>query len=109
MVVFPAGIAQICDFDFEAFGEARGGIVEGYLVLEVLEELLDRFLRLALLLLLCKLLQLLRLSPLFLLLRHHLQLLLPLLLKLLYLLLQVFVMVCGYLLPIQLVAQLCNP
>lgn len=40
MVMLPACVAQVCDFHLEALRKAALGIVEGDLVLEVLEELL---------------------------------------------------------------------
>jgi hypothetical protein len=37
VVVFPAGVAQVGYFDLEAFGQSALGVVEGDLMLEVLE------------------------------------------------------------------------
>jgi hypothetical protein len=108
VVVLPAGVPQVCDLDLEALGQSPLDIIEGHLMLEVLEELLDCLLGLCCLLLLRRLHLLLQLPLLLLFRRKDLQLLLPILLQLLQFFLQRTLVILRELLAFQFLAQLLD-
>lgn len=43
VVVLPAGVSQVCDFDLESLRKAALGVIEGNLVFEILKQLFHCF------------------------------------------------------------------
>lgn len=43
MVMFPAGISEISNFDFDLFWDSSTGIIKGYFMFEINEEIFDGF------------------------------------------------------------------